>query len=133
MRRETIILCVGCRARVERETPGRWAWSEAPSGLRCGAEECARRADAEGVRAVHAPRKSGRGWPRGKPLSPEHRAKIAAAALGRKGTSPSAETREKIAATLRGRTVGAETRRKIAVALRDRRRNPTTLAKRRAG
>jgi hypothetical protein len=53
MRRETIILCVGCRARVERETPGRWAWSEAPSGLRCGAEGCDRRADALGTLQVH--------------------------------------------------------------------------------
>ena len=53
------------------------------------------------------------------PLSPEHRAKLAAA---KKGHEVSAETRAKLSAVGKGRIPSPETRARIAAALKGRRR-----------
>jgi hypothetical protein len=68
--------------------------------------------------AVYRIPKRGGGWPKGKPKSPETRAKIAAAKRG-KPLSP--ETRAKIAAAMRGKPLSPETRAKIAASKRNRR------------
>lgn len=51
-------------------------------------------------------------WPKGKPISPEHKASISAKLRGRpsptKGTKASAETRAKLSAVRKGRTLSEE-------------------------
>jgi len=67
-----LIVCVRCRAACERAQPGMWLWTEAPAGLTCVMEGCARSADAVGEPRVK------RGRP-GHPQSAETRAKMSAA------------------------------------------------------
>ena len=57
-----------------------------------------------------------------RPLSPETRAKIAAAHKGRPGHPQSPESRAKVAAARRGRPLSPETKAKISAARKDRRR-----------
>jgi len=85
----TLVLCVRHRAEVERETPGRHCWQEAPPGLLCETPGCYRPADA----AVSQPRSH----------TPETRAKVSAAQRGKKHTP---EARAKMAAAHRGKKRG---------------------------
>ena len=63
---------------------------------------------------------------RGRPHTPEHRAKISAALMGKRA---SCETRAKLSASHVGKTLSADARAKVSAALRVRKRSPEACAR----